>query len=76
MSFRYRLSGADSLRVVLVHRGTKSDRTVDVKGLKKGEWAEETVTFPGKIPPGTKADEVQFLLPQGAELLLDDVLLY
>lgn len=76
LRFRYRLTGTDSLRVVLVNGATKSAHAVEVKGLKKAEWGEVTVTFPGKIPQGSKADEIHFLLPQGAELLLDDVLLY
>jgi hypothetical protein len=76
LRFRYHLSGADSLRVVLVNRATKTSRTLDLKGLKKEAWAEETVTFPGKVAPGTRADEIHFLLPPRAEVLLDDVLLY
>jgi inosine-uridine nucleoside N-ribohydrolase len=76
LRFRYHLSGADSLRIVLVNRAAKTTRTLDLKGLKKEGWDEETVTFPGKIPPGTRADEIHFLLPPGGQLLLDDVLLY
>jgi inosine-uridine nucleoside N-ribohydrolase len=80
LSFRYQLSGADALRVRLVNRTAKTTHDVELKGLKAGRWEEATADFtaarPGKPRPGDRVDEVQFLLPRGAELLLDDVLLY
>jgi purine nucleosidase len=79
--FRYQLTGADTLKVALSNRTAKENQTVELKGLKKGEWAEATVDFsadakPAKPKKGDKADELQFLLPKGADLLLDDVLLF
>jgi hypothetical protein len=56
---------------------------VDVKDLEMGQWADATVDFNGD--PAKKngptlasgfADEVHFLIPANAELLVDDLLLY
>jgi hypothetical protein len=78
--FRYRLSGAETLRVRLVNASAKQTYTVELKGLKTGAWAEATADFTGaaegKPRRGGTADEVHFLLPKGAELFVDDVLLY
>jgi inosine-uridine nucleoside N-ribohydrolase len=75
LTFRYRLTGADGMRVMLVHEAAKERRAVELKALKTGEWAQATADF-GKSAKGARADEVQFLLPKGTELLVDDVLLY
>jgi hypothetical protein len=74
--FRYRLSGATALRLRLVHGAGKETREAELKGLKTGRWAQATAEFPAGKRAGRKADEVHFLLPRGAELLVDDVLLY
>jgi inosine-uridine nucleoside N-ribohydrolase len=79
--FRYHLSGADAMRVALVNKSQKATHIVELKSLPKEKWAETTVNFtadskPGKPKKGDTADEVHFLLPKGAELLLDDLLLY
>ncbi len=74
--FRYRLTGADTMRVRLLDRG-KAITTASLKKLTSGAWAETTVDFvDGKPQARDKVDEIQFLLPKGAELLIDDVLLY
>jgi hypothetical protein len=75
LSFRYRLTGADGLRAVLVNSTAKEERAVELMGLKQSVWAEATADF-GRTRKGDKVDEVRFLLPKGAELLVDDVLLY
>jgi len=58
---------------------------VKLKQLEQAKWAERTVDFSaaGKGKDGVPAprrdesiDEIQFLLPRGAELMVDDVLLY
>jgi len=54
-------------------------KIVELKGLKNGEWAEAFLDFgTSSVKPraGDKVDEIQFLLPRGAELLIDDLLLY
>jgi inosine-uridine nucleoside N-ribohydrolase len=83
--FRYRLAGADTMRVVLVNRTAKAEHVVVLKDLAKEKWAEAVVDFAGstradgregKPRSGDKGDEVRFLVPKGADLLVDDVLLY
>lgn len=85
LSFRYQLSGANSLRVALVNRAKGDSYTVELKDLKKEAWGETTVDFSGAKrgdsstgapPKGTPIDEIHILSPSGAELLVDDVLLY
>ncbi len=77
--FRYRLTGAAGMRVLLVNRTQKENHVIELKDLKQDEWSETTVDFgPAVMKPkkGDKVDEIHFLLPKGAELLIDDVLLY
>jgi hypothetical protein len=84
--FRYRLTGADAVDAVLVNRTAKASHTVTLKGLKEGQWAEARADFTrdGRGADGKPSaprlndgiDEIHFLLPRGAELLVDDVLLY
>jgi inosine-uridine nucleoside N-ribohydrolase len=80
LRFRYHLTGSDGIRVVLVNRTRKEDHIVELKDLKKGMWAETTADFMESKGPrprkGDRVDEIHFLVPRGAELLVDDVLLY
>jgi inosine-uridine nucleoside N-ribohydrolase len=79
LRFRYHLTGAESMRVQLMNRTTKEPHTVELKKLDKEKWSETTIDFSqDKSGPrkGDRVDEIRFLLPRGAELLIDDVLLY
>lgn len=90
LRFRYRLTGGDSLRVRLVNRTLRNNHISELKGLKQGEWAEASVDFaqssaefPTKRSQGAGlpnrghlVEQLDFLAPKGAELLIDDVLLY
>ena len=73
--FRYHLDGADTLQVAIVHAGKRTLTSV-VNGLKKGEWSETTVEFDNLPAKFTEANELHFVLPKGAVLTIDDVLLY
>ena len=74
VSFRYRLTGADRLRVRLLNTKTGQSQMAQVKQLKRGEWAQTMVEFAtGKLP---SIDEIHVLLPKEAGLLLDDLLLF
>jgi hypothetical protein len=75
LRFAYRLTGAEGLRVALVNSTAKEERAVEGKGLKQGEWAEATLDFRG-LKKGDRVEEIHFLVPKGAVLLVDDVLLY
>ena len=83
--FRYKITGADEVRVVLTNVEKKESRGIAWKGAKAGAWAEVTHDFKdakrddGSAAPATKGEQVDaidFLLPKGAELLVDDLLLY
>jgi hypothetical protein len=77
LRFRYRLSGADELRVWLVdtHRGPSEK--VGVKAPVRGQWQEATLDLREAAQGVEYVDEIWFLLQRkGAELLVDDVLLY
>ena len=75
LSFQYRLTGAESVRVALLNSSSKQTHTVELKNLKQGEWTTGLAEIPGP-KPGDKVDELHFFVPKGGELLLDDVLLY
>ena len=78
--FRYQLKGADTMQAALVHAKNNVHMSLDVKGLERDRWAETVVDFT-KLAQQAGAtarhvDEIQFRLPAGAELLIDDLLLY
>lgn len=75
LRFRYHLDGADTLEVKFIDAGKQSHR-VAVKGLSKGEWSETTVNVSPRPEKLTQINEIHFMLPTGAKLLLDDVLLW
>jgi hypothetical protein len=81
LSFRYHVTGADSLRVTLSDSASKRSVTAEASRLKPDEWAQTVVDLPtskakSEEPSLEQADEILFRLPKGATLLLDDVLLY
>jgi hypothetical protein len=75
LRFRYRLRGADMLDVALANAKTGRDWNATLAGLATGRWAEASVDFAigGR---GAFADELRFVAPKNAELLVDDVLLF
>jgi hypothetical protein len=73
--FRYHLSGAKNLQVQMVNRTRKQTHAFELTDLKTSQWAEATADFSAHWA-GDRTDELRFLLHRGAELLIDDVLLY
>jgi hypothetical protein len=74
--FRYKLDGADSIQVSIESAGRKS--LVSLTDLKKGEWAQkilECYNTVGALPP-RDLRQIVFLVPAGATLWIDDLLLY
>jgi hypothetical protein len=63
------------MKVALVNKGAGWSRTVELKDLATEKWSEATAHF-ARQKEGESADEIHFLLPKGAELLLDDLLLH
>ena len=80
LSFDYRLAGAESLRIELVHAKTKRVWRRELTKLTQVEWAKAAVRFdiPEAQGQDAWADELRFYLPPGSGtvLSLDDVLLY
>jgi inosine-uridine nucleoside N-ribohydrolase len=78
--FRYHLRGATTMRIVLNNRTARNVSSVALKDLQTDRWSEATVDFStaegAKPSAGDKADRLDFLLPKGVELLIDDVLLF
>jgi hypothetical protein len=74
VSFRYRLTGGESLRVRLRNSESGQSETVEAKPPKRGDWAQMTVELSTKDLPSI--DEIHILLSKDADLLLDDLLLF
>lgn len=75
LRFRYRLSGAGPLRVVLANSKDGGEWPAELTNPAPGEWSESVLDFP-VAADRSAADEIRFLVPKGSELLVDDVLLY
>lgn len=73
--FRYRAEKADKVEVELFRGKDRKSLGRRTAKLEAGKWAEATVKFEAPAA-GETVDEIRFHLPSGAELLLDDVLLY
>ena len=86
LRFRYRVKGARAMEVVLVSSKSNRRWTATAENLVEGKWTETTLSFdtappadkdtpPRPLDPVPVADEIHFLLPAGAELWADDLLL-
>ncbi len=77
MTFQYRLSGAESIRVEL-YRDSKPLRLVaELKNLPRDEWTAARCGFTlAESKDEQQVDEVRFLVPPGGQLAIDDLLLY
>lgn len=75
LRFRYLLTGAENFQIRFVD-GDKKTEWQTVKSLNKDEWSEANFRVPLPAEKWTHVREIQFLLPPGGTLLLDDVLLY
>src|SRR5207248_908919 len=74
LTFKYKLTGANEVAMQLGSKGKGIPGGQQMLKLKAGEWSEVTVPF--KLTGKEIATEIAFLLPEGAELSVDDVLLY
>lgn len=75
LRFRYRLTGADRFEVVLANAATGKEWPAPSREWVSGKWAEAAVDFQ-VVESGMFADELRFLAPENAELLVDDLLLF
>lgn len=77
LDFRYRLTGADSLRVELRHSKSGWRITHELRDLPRGAWAAAAVPFVLQDSGKDRVcDEMRFHIPAGGELSVDDMLLY
>jgi hypothetical protein len=74
LCFQYKLAKADEVKVELYSRGSGKAEVSQTVELSGGKWMEQTIRF--TVLPDTPIDEIRFRLSSGAELLIDDVLLY
>jgi hypothetical protein len=75
LRFRYRLDGEGPIELVLRNPRTKEEWRAAPQSLARGHWAEARLDFDtsGKA---AAAGELLFLAPAGAQLTIDDLLLY
>ncbi|MHC4401738.1 MAG: nucleoside hydrolase [Planctomycetota bacterium] len=85
LSFRYRLAGSDALRVQIYSLSNNYHRRLTLTGLPQKEWQTATVDMTearrpdgsgGPLSEGERIDDVQFYVDPGADLVIDDVVLY
>jgi len=85
LRFKYKLAGADTLRVQLYSLTNGYHRYLSVAGLERGKWLDGCVDMTDlRRPDGTggplakdeRIDDIQFYVDPRAELLIDDVVLY
>ncbi len=74
LTFKYKLTGAGAIKAQLGSQGKPIEGTQTTLLLTRDKWNETTVRF--KLTGKETANEITFQLPEGAELLVDDVLLY
>jgi inosine-uridine nucleoside N-ribohydrolase len=74
LRFAYYLTGARSMEIVLANSRTQQRVARELDGLTAGAWSEHHVEL--DTSQLQSADELHFLLPAGATLFVDDVLLY
>lgn len=85
LSFRYKLSGTDRLRVQLYSLSNGYHRYLSLEGLPQGRWESGTVDMTqmrrpdgsgGPLAENERIDDIQFYIDPRAELLIDDIVLY
>ncbi len=78
LRFRYHLTAAASVRVVLRHNLGEEKFRVLVENLKTEQWAEAVVELvpAGRVRPGLAVNELTFAVGSESALLIDDVILF
>ena len=73
LTFKYHITKTDAVRVELWDGKVRRGRPVVWEPDRADAWLEATLKF---NPVGPTADEIRFLVPKGAKLTIDDLLLY
>lgn len=85
LSFRYKVTGTDALRVQIYTLSKGYHRHLTLTGLPQGKWQSAAVDMTaarrpdgsgGPLSEDERIDDVQFYTDPGAELLIDDIVLY
>lgn len=85
LSFRYKLTGTDVLRVQLYSLTNGYHRYLSLHGVEQGKWLSGCVDMTDmRKPDGTggplaeneRIDDIQFYVPASANVVIDDVVLY
>ena len=77
LSFRFHLAGADEFEVQLFDTKTGEGQSMAFTDLTPDVWSHIAAEIaPRRLKSLKSIDEIRFHLPKGAELLIDDVLLY
>ncbi len=85
LSFRYRLSGTDVLRIQIYSLSKNYHRFLSLDDLPQNEWQEATVDMTaarrpdgsgGPLSEDERIDDIQFYIPPDADLWIDDIVLY
>jgi len=74
VSFRYQVKGAKAIQVQLLNSKSGEVQTAMATELEPNRWSGKTVEF--ATTELTAIDELRFILPKDATLLLDDVLIF
>jgi purine nucleosidase len=85
LAFRYKLRGADTLRIQLYSLTNGYHRYLSLSGLPQDQWHEAAVDLTamrrpdgsgGPLSEDERIDDIQFYVDPRAELLIDDIVLY
>lgn len=85
LSFRYKLTGTDQLRVQLYSLSNGYHRYLALRNLPQNEWREATVDMTdmrrpdgtgGELAEDERIDDIQFYVQPQARVTVDDVVLY
>ncbi len=85
LSFRYKLSGTDTIRVQLFSLSNGYHRYLSLTGQPQDEWAEATVDMTqmrrpdgggGPLAEDERIDDIQFYIDPRGELVIDEMILY
>ena len=85
LSFRYRLEGTDTLRVQIYSLTNNYHRHLTLRDLPQGRWQSATVDMTearrgdgtgGPLAQDERIDDIQFYVEPGADLTIDDIVLY
>ncbi len=85
LSFRYKLTGTDTLKVQIYSLSNNYHRYLLLTGLSQGTWQSATVDMTearrpdgsgGPLSEDERIDDIQFYIHPDAELLIDDIVLY